>query len=300
MSKNLGIFLCLLGLLLLFVLCPWKHWAEISAMQSGSQVKPVGNSNINVAAKLETPTFKVVSDAGKYRLTGTLPDEATKQQLLAKAKEVYGEGNFIDELKVGNVSKPAWLASVISLMAFTKTGVAKGGLSAEGTSVSLVGEVASDAEKTRIFGEATKALSPTLVNNLLTIAGQKSLTTEEAKTQIKLNETIAGKIVEFETGSDKITAKGKTVLDEIIPTLKNSSDNLQIEGHTDNAGNAAKNMDLSKRRAEAVKRYFAEKGLEVQRFTAQGFGQEKPIADNSSAEGKQRNRRIEFQVKGGK
>jgi OmpA-OmpF porin, OOP family len=304
MSQKLGVTLCLIGLLLLFILCPWKHWSEISAMQGGSRITPAGNSNtntnINSVAKLEMPTFKVASENGKYRLVGILPDEASKQQLIAKAKEVYGEGNYIDELKVGNVSKPTWLASAISLLPFTKNGVMGGGLTAEGASLTLVGQVPSEADKTRVFAEASKALSPTTVNNLLTVAGQKALTAEEAKTQVKLNEVIAGKIIEFETGSDKLTAKGTAVLDEMIPTLKGSSDNLQIEGHTDNAGNASKNLDLSKRRSESVKRYLTEKGLDAQRFTPVGFGQEKPIADNSTAEGKQRNRRIEFQVKGGK
>jgi OmpA-OmpF porin, OOP family len=302
MSQKLGIGLCLIGLLLLFILCPWKHWSEISAMQGGERITTAGNSNTNVnsTAKLEMPSFKVAFENGKYRLVGTLPEEASKQQFITKAKEVYGEGNYIDELKVGNVSKPSWLASALALLPFTKNGVTGGGLVAEGTSLSLVGQVPTDADKTRIFAEASKALSPTLVNNLLTVQGQKALTAEEAKNQVKLNDLIAGKIIEFETGSDKLTAKGTSVLDEIIPTLKTSTDNLQIEGHTDNAGNAAKNLDLSKRRAEAVKRYLTEKGLEAQRFTAVGFGQEKPIADNSTAEGKQRNRRIEFQVKGGK
>jgi OmpA-OmpF porin, OOP family len=302
--EKLLLILASLGLLLLFVLCPWKHWSEIETMQKGSSLANVANVNSNRTSNtnvtLGAASLKVTSENGKYRLIGTVPDEASKQQLLAKAKEVYGDGNFIDELKVGGVSKPDWLASAISLFSFTKNGVKNGGLSVEGTSISLIGEVASEAEKSKIFAEASKLLSPTSVNNLLTVAGQKALSSEQAKTQVKLNEAISGKIIEFETGSDKLTAKGTAVLDSILPTIKDSAENLQIEGHTDNAGNPAKNLDLSKRRAETVKKYFVDKSIDAGRFKTAGFGQDKPIADNNTAEGKQRNRRIEFQVTGGK
>ncbi len=162
-----------------------------------------------------------------------------------------------------------------------------------------MGQVPSQAEKDKIYAEAVKASPNTTINNLLTISGQKALSEDQAKVQVKLNEQLAGKIVEFSSGSDQLTEKGKAVLDELAPILKGSTDNLEIGGHTDNQGNAAKNTDLSKRRAETVKKYLVTRELDASRFTTTGFGQEKPIADNNTEAGRQRNRRIEFQVTGG-
>ncbi len=301
MSAKLGILLAVLGLLLLFILCPWMHWREIAGIQGGgtsANTNTKVNTNSNVA--LAAPTLKVAFENGKYRLTGTLPDQNTKDRFIAKAKEVYGEGNYIDELKVGGVSNPAWMSAVYALLPFTKNGVTGGGLSAEGNSISLVGQVPTQADKDKIYADAIKACPPnTTINNLLTLAGQKTLSDDQAKVQVKLNEAIAGKIVEFASGSDQLTDKGKAVLDELAPILKDSKDNLEVGGHTDNAGKPASNLDLSKRRAETVKKYLAGKGLDANRFTTKGYGQEKPIADNSTDDGKQRNRRIEFQVLGG-
>jgi OmpA-OmpF porin, OOP family len=287
-STKLWIFLALLGLLLTFFFCAWTH----GRVPTTTTPTVTANTNTNVA--LAAPSLKVAFENGKYRITGTVPDDATKQQILAKAKEVYGEGNFIDELKVGGVSKADWLSSALALMPFTKNGVTNGGLSVEGKSLNLVGEVPTQADKDKIYAEAMKANPNVTINNLLTVAGQKPMTEDQAKVQAKLNESLAGKIIEFETGSDKLTDK-----DEIAPIIKNSTDNLEVDGHTDNKGNPASNKSLSERRARTVVTYLTGKGIEAKRLMPKGFGQEKPVADNNTEEGRQRNRRIDFQVIGG-
>jgi len=69
-----------------------------------------------------------------------------------------------------------------------------------------------------------------------------------------------------------------------------------IEGHTDNVGAAAYNMKLSKNRAESVKKYITDKGVDGIRIIAVGFGLTKPVVSNKTAEGRQRNRRVEFTI----
>lgn len=72
---------------------------------------------------------------------------------------------------------------------------------------------------------------------------------------------------------------------------------LNIIGHTDSDGDAVKNMTLSKSRAAAVMNYFIDsKGLDKSRFMFQGRGENEPVADNTSTEGKAQNRRVEFQT----
>jgi outer membrane protein OmpA-like peptidoglycan-associated protein len=75
------------------------------------------------------------------------------------------------------------------------------------------------------------------------------------------------------------------------PTMK-----IKIEGHTDNAGDDDKNMKLSEDRAAAVKTYLVSKGVSEDRITSEGFGETMPIADNNTAAGKTKNRRVELKV----
>ncbi|MBL9023361.1 MAG: OmpA family protein [Myxococcales bacterium] len=105
--------------------------------------------------------------------------------------------------------------------------------------------------------------------------------------------------VEFETSSDKI--KGATsfaVLDAVIGALKANPQIFLVEvaGHTDNSGDAKLNKDLSQKRADAVRKYMIDKGVAESRLRATGYGQEKPISDNNTAAGKQKNRRVEFNI----
>ena len=71
---------------------------------------------------------------------------------------------------------------------------------------------------------------------------------------------------------------------------------MRIEGHTDNRGKPQYNLELSKRRAAAVLRYLSEHGVEAARLESEGYGLDKPIADNNTEQGRAANRRVEFVV----
>ncbi len=131
MSTKLGLMIALLALLLLFILCAWMHYGEIAAFQAGGTNIATNTNKANANTSLAAPSLDFTFENGKYRLVGTLPDEATKKQVLAKAIAIYGENNIIDEIKVGGVSQPGWLSSALSLIPFTKNGVTGGGLSAK-------------------------------------------------------------------------------------------------------------------------------------------------------------------------
>jgi OOP family OmpA-OmpF porin len=88
------------------------------------------------------------------------------------------------------------------------------------------------------------------------------------------------------------------VLDAVAGAMKGHPEIFQVEvaGHTDNAGNAADNRTLSQKRADAVVTYLTSKGVEKHRLVPKGYGPDKPIADNKSTAGKQKNRRVEFNI----
>lgn len=87
------------------------------------------------------------------------------------------------------------------------------------------------------------------------------------------------------------------LLDEIVRSLKIWPEiRLEISGHTDARGNAQSNKNLSKKRAEVIRDYFIAQGIAAERVVAKGYGKDKPIAHNSSAAGRAKNRRIEILV----
>jgi OOP family OmpA-OmpF porin len=102
-------------------------------------------------------------------------------------------------------------------------------------------------------------------------------------------------VVLFDFDSDKVKPEAYPMLDEAVVILKkNSQINVEVDGHTDNLGPAAYNMKLSERRANAVMKYFVDKGVEGERLTVKGFGLTKPAAGNDTKEGRAKNRRVEL------
>jgi OmpA-OmpF porin, OOP family len=119
------------------------------------------------------------------------------------------------------------------------------------------------------------------------------LVTEEVKKKVDY----AANNILFVTGSYKLLSKSYKGLDEVVKILKDNPDmNLAIDGHTDNVGNDALNQKLSDNRAAAVKNYFVSKGIAESRITSTGHGETAPIADNKTAAGRQKNRRVEMKL----
>lgn len=119
----------------------------------------------------------------------------------------------------------------------------------------------------------------------------------EIKNDIQEKVNYAARNIFFDVNSDKILAKSFDALKELAVILKeNPTIKLSIEGHSDNVGKAAYNLNLSQKRANAVRKYLATQGVDNDRLTAVGYGQEKPIADNKTAEGQAKNRRVELKL----
>lgn len=105
-------------------------------------------------------------------------------------------------------------------------------------------------------------------------------------------------LVFFNFNSSSLKEESYKPLNEVVDILKNNKNLFfVIEGHTDNVGDAAYNMALSKRRAGAVKKYVVSKGITSNRVTSKGYGEETPIDTNDTEEGKARNRRVEIKTK---
>lgn len=119
----------------------------------------------------------------------------------------------------------------------------------------------------------------------------------EIKEEVRKRVDVASRNIFFATGSYKLLAKSNKSLNDIVKLL-NEDPNLKIdiEGHTDNVGKPESNKVLSEQRAGSVLNYFKGKGVDESRLLSKGFGQEQPVADNKTAAGKSKNRRVELKL----
>jgi outer membrane protein OmpA-like peptidoglycan-associated protein len=104
--------------------------------------------------------------------------------------------------------------------------------------------------------------------------------------------------VMFEYNKAKIKVESNDLLNEVAEIIKKypSLKKIAVEGHTDADGSDKYNKKLSQKRADAVKKFLVAAGIEEDRLEATGYGEEKPIADNETDEGKEKNRRVEFNI----
>ena len=119
--------------------------------------------------------------------------------------------------------------------------------------------------------------------------------TEDGCPAIVKEVSLLAKSVYFETASDVLKSESSASLNKVAEILNsNLAARLSIEGHTDNTGDAAMNLDLSKRRASAVKNFLMGQGVSSDRLNAEGYGETRPVADNGTQEGRALNRRVEM------
>lgn len=101
--------------------------------------------------------------------------------------------------------------------------------------------------------------------------------------------------INFDTGKSDIKPESQSIIDQIVQLLKdNPGLSLSIEGHTDNVGTPQNNKILSENRAKSVMNAVATQGIDASRLSAVGWGQERPVADNRTEEGRAKNRRVEI------
>lgn len=117
----------------------------------------------------------------------------------------------------------------------------------------------------------------------------------EVTKEVKETMTTAMQNVQFETGKSTLKNTSYSVLDQLATIMQQHSEyRLKIEGHTDNVGSEASNQRLSQARATACYNYLVSKGIAPNRISAAGLGSTRPVAENTTKEGRDRNRRVEF------
>ncbi len=152
-------------------------------------------------------------------------------------------------------------------------------------------------EKKTIKAEETSNTYKQLIQEMKGEIAKGQITITELKGKLTMD--VVDKIL-FDSGEAKVKEEGLAVLQRVVDILKSVKDkNIRVEGHTDNVPIAARlaqryptNWELSAARAINVTKYLQEKGIDAQILSATAYGEFKPIADNSTPEGRAKNRRI--------
>ncbi|CUS36847.1 OmpA family protein [Candidatus Nitrospira nitrificans] len=256
-----------------------------------------------------TPRSAIVTPAslhagfehGSLVLRGSLPTERSKAAILEQAHALAAKTRMrvIDQLTVDQqVNAAAWMDMVPQFLPALGVMVERGSLIIDGRSLLVNGQVAGHREKAEIL----QALAPVIRAGLriedrvvvASTATSPSAAVPLSALQLLLNQVLTKSSIEFEPKSATITATGQAALDQIIRLLRRAPDTpIEIAGHIDAGGDAEFNMQLSRRRAEAVKQYLIGHGLSNP-FTAIGYGSTRPLSQAKSPSGLHRNERIEL------
>jgi OOP family OmpA-OmpF porin len=118
------------------------------------------------------------------------------------------------------------------------------------------------------------------------------------RVEIRNNKIEFKEKIQFENNKSVILPESFSLLDDITKVFKDNENikKVSIEGHASAEGDPKRNLTLSDERAKSVMKYIADHGIDAKRMTAKGFGITKPIADNTTEEGKEKNRRVEFNI----
>jgi len=222
-------------------------------------------------------------------IEGVVPDQATKARLLKNLREVYGADRVVDRIQVESIATPPnWGEYVAGMITPGLKRVSPGKLEVNGQAVRVTGEVGNEALRQQVASDLSLASNTSYtVTNALKVGSQQKL----------LDQTLANRIIEFQSGSAKLTPLGMSILDEMVAKMALMGDtSFVIIGHTDNVGQRESNLTLSHARAQAVKAYMVQKGIAGNHLDVLGKGPDEPVADNTTNDGRARNRRIEFKI----
>jgi OmpA-OmpF porin, OOP family len=277
-----------LALTLLSIFCIWMH-----VHSTDGKVAPI-------AAQTNPATLKAAANGIVLTLSGSVPDQATKTNLINSAEKVFGLSNVVDQIEIkSSVAAPLWVEQARAIFPLLKSTIKNGMFVFKDKTVAVSGEISGEDSKTKILRSIDSVAGAALTVNdqLQTPNSRGGKGKKSGPLQVKLNELLLGKTIEFDSSSSRLRNDSHRLLDAIVDVLKSgTSGQIEISGHTDKNGKEDKNVRLSQRRADAVKKYLVDKGINSARVESIGHGSSMPIADESTFEGQRKNRRIEFNV----
>jgi outer membrane protein OmpA-like peptidoglycan-associated protein len=252
----------------------------------------------------ELEAIKLDFDATSKELVAVKADLNSTSMELSKLNESAQSTNT--QIKADIDAANAELAKTKESLENTKAELAKANetvKSASADKTALIAATASLAKQKSALDEANKEIQRLnqKIEELLKQQKAEEVARLKVKQQQDQKRTLLDRLsltnVQFKYNSTELTPSSIQRLEEAAAfIIKNSGYNYEIQGHTDAHGNEAYNLKLSTSRAEAVKSYLISRGVDASILVATGFGSSKPIADNSTNEGRLKNRRVVFEI----
>jgi outer membrane protein OmpA-like peptidoglycan-associated protein len=242
----------------------------------------------------DEPEFLFRLSGGKLTLDGRVPDIATRDAVVVAArKSVPGRIETVESnLEVIGVPPPEGFQGTMMRGVETLTLCDAGTASFTSRHFDLRCELPErDAERVRQLASATLPFGS--VGDVEILAKELVESCEG-----ELARLLEASRIEFDPGSDRIATSKAALLDLTARAASDCPGTLRVEGHTDNTGSTDLNLDLSRRRAEAVRAALIQRGVSPARIVAAGYGPSRPIGNNATDEGRAQNRRIEIRIVG--
>lgn len=280
-------------------------------------LRPADNASVPAgvarALSADTPLSLRVS-GGWLRLAGAVPDEATRRALQQAAAAAFGADRVIDELGVRpDAAAVAWLSGAPHLLAELQKLPDPSGVALHRDRIVLTGSVpaefhrtAREAQARQWFGRdrpidnqlavvaAPAAGAATAIAAAATAPATAAPAAPAAPPSPACQGLSDGVPLAFVPGQAALAPAGQKQLATLKGCLGDSG-RWRVAGHTDANGVEARNVELTQQRAQAVKAALVAAGIAPERLEAVGLGSARPLADNSSREGRLRNRRVSFE-----
>ena len=246
---------------------------------------------------------QVTFDGTGVVLRGVVASEAQRAELVAAAEKAVGAGSVTDELTVGTAASTVELdGAVTALAGYLPTllpGVRSAELSLAQTDLSVTARAGTAAAATAAESAAQALTGVTVTSKF---EAPVAPARRAADLEAQLRAVAKRSSINFATGSAAFLPGATAVLDRVaeliapaarqVPSLR-----VEIQGHTDSLGAAVANQALSERRARAVLEYLVGRGVARGRLSAVGYGETRPVGDNTAEAGRLANRRIDFDVR---
>lgn len=305
-GKSRG-FLPIIALIILGLIIAWL-WRSCQHKEAVPAPEPSAASGVEAAAAPASLTLSTDDKGAVSQCQAGIGDQGFLATLQTNVKKVFSTTQDCNvdtsQTYAASFTDKDALAGVLGAL----KGVPNASLEWVGDKITLK---AGDAAALEALTAKVKALVPhTEVVAAAPVTAEQSVSNSLSASQTALTaidpnnvdvnalvKALNLQIINFASGSSEIPADNKAILDQAVTLLnKVSGVKLNVSGHTDSTGNAASNKALSQRRAQAVVDYLTSKGVDASKLVAQGHGSDQPVAENTTDEGRFKNRRIEFSV----
>lgn len=273
-------------------LAPSTHdyQTTLETIQNVMGVQSVQN---NITNRSVSPyTFSLAWENNQLTVDGFLSTQEAYEGFLEAASKLFGKDAITGQVQLAAGEPKDWnhmLKTTLAQLQKMQTGIAQ--ISDQG--IHLSGQIDTTRGRNQVEA-AMQALQKANYQSALHIQAADSA---QSICQQRFNTLLRKSRIQFATGSAEILPANRPLLVEFGKTAALCPNAiLTITGHTDNVGNAEANRRLSQQRAQAVVTALFQQGIPLERLKAIGYGAIKPIADNTTADGQRKNRRIEFIV----